>query len=203
MQALLQLPNGQTIPIQLPGSLVNQQQTQVVPVQTGTPPKNTSLTSKKTVSGILQGNISQFIQTVPQVVQQRSMVQGVVQTVTGATHNLPVGLVQNQVTRAVSLHTVKVGPSPLTQTVHTVPVQQTLNQSVLATVISPEKQTVNQTKADVKTVIAPQIVVQSAQRKSAISPKPQTQSTSKTSPNQGSQTYTKQVMLLFASISEF
>ena len=198
MQALLQLPNGQTIPIQLPGSIVAQPQTQVVPVQAGSPSKNTNVVSQKTVPRIVQGS-TQFIQTVPHVVQQRPVIQGVVQSVAGATHNLPVGLVQNQVTRAVPLQTVKLGPSPLTQTVQTVPVQQTGNHSVLASVISPDKQTVTQTNTGVKTVIAPQIVVQSAQKRpAAVSPKPQTQSSSKTSPNQGSQPYTKQVIHKFA-----
>ena len=190
MQALLQLPNGQAIPIQLPGSIVAQPQTQMVSVQTVSPPKNTTAITKKTIPRIVQGN-TQFVQTVPNIVQQRPVMQGVVQSVSGAVHNLPVGIVQNPVTRPVPLQTVKLGPSPLTQTVA---LQQTGNHSVFATVISPNNQTVTQTN----TVIAPQFVVQSAQKKPAVSPKLQAQSTSKTSPNQGSQPYTKQVILQFA-----
>ena len=182
MQALLQLPNGQTIPVQLPGSVVNQPQ--VIPVSAVSIPRNVPTVTQNTVQGHVQGN-TQFIQTVPtNIIQQKPILSGAVQS-------LPVGLVQNTSTnRTIPLQTIKLGPSPLAQT----SVVQTGNQSVVTTVISPDKQTETQIPG-MKTVIAPQqIVVQSAQKRTIISPKSQMQSTSKTTPVQGSQTYTKQVI---------
>lgn len=192
MQALLQLPNGQTIPVQLPGSMMAQ--SQVVPVQTVSPPANTTVVPQNTVHRVVQGN-TQYIQTLPgNVVQQKPVIQRVVQNLSGAVHNLPVGLVQTSVTRTIPIQTVKLGTSPLSQTI-TVPVQ-TGNQSLVTTVISPDKQTVTQNNPGIKTVIAPHIVVQSAPRRTEVASKLQTQSTATTSAGQGSQTYTKQVFIL-------
>lgn len=185
MQALLQLPNGQTIPVQLPGSVLGQPQ--VIPVPTVSLTKNFTAVPQNTFHGNVQGN-TQYMQTVPtNFIQQKPLVQGSVPNLPGTIHSLPVGLVQNSTNRIFPLQPVKLGPSPLAQTSQV----QTVNQSLVTTVISPEKQTETQNPG-IKTVIAPQIVVQSAQKRTVISPKSQSQSTSKTSPVQGSQTYTKQ-----------
>ena len=173
MQALLQLPNGQTIPVQLPGSVVNQPQ--VVPVPTAA---HVPVVTQNTVPVNVQGT-TQYIQTVPtNIIHQKQVLPG---TVTG--------LVQTSTPkRTLPFQTVKLGPSPLANT--SVP---TGNQPVITTVISPDKQTETHSQG-IKTVIAPkQIVVQSAQKRTIIPHQSQTQSTSKTSPVQGSQTYTKQV----------
>lgn len=185
MQALLQLPNGQTIPVQLPGSVLAQPQ--VVPVPTVTPLKTISAVPQASLHGNVQGS-THYIQTVPTtIIQQKPVIQGAMHNLPGTIQSVPVGLVQNSPNRIFPLQSVKLGPSPLAQTS---PVQ-TGNQSLVTTVISPEKQTETQNPG-IKTVIAPQIVVQSAPKRTVISHKSQNQSTSKSSPNQGSQTYTKQ-----------
>lgn len=184
MQALLQLPNGQTIPVQLPGSVLAQPQ--VVPVQTVSPLKNISAVPQASLHGNVQGN-TQYIQTVPTtIIQQKPVIQGAMHNLPGTVQSVPV-MVQNSSNRIFPLQSVKLGPSPLAQTSQV----QTGNQTLVTNVISPEKQAETQNPG-IKTVIAPQIVVQSAPKRTVISHKSQNQSTSKSSPNQGSQTYTKQ-----------